>query len=1363
VDRRNLQRLTTIGFLAAVITVLAAFTVFRDLLVAAAILPDPRPTAADVIAPTPSPTVDGLKIASEPTLAAPLSQPQGLPATPPQLPPGPANPKLVDQLSRLEQVAVGLEQRGLPQAVNLPNSLPDDLKAMVNQKLMRLDASGDVQVYVHTSGVDEALLDALKADGFNFELQSKDGKIAQGWIPATALDAASAIDGVLSIGLPSYGHLQTGSVTTEGDSIIRADLVRSTYNVTGAGVRVGVISDGVYGYTTSQSSGDLPAGAGVDITTCNVITGGNPAASTSGAEGTAMMEIIHDIAPDAQLYFGYFAMGTDVQFDAAVNCLAQHTDVVVDDIGWFLVGPYDGTSSVSVNTSTALNNNSNPIREYSTAVGNEAGSHYQELFTDYGGSYSGYNKFQATGSTSDEQGLGAQPWDYVGLNHNGSVTVLLEWDDPWGASSNNYDLYLMNNTNGQVVASSTSLQNGTQDPIEALAYTNSGASGYFRIAIRKAAGASAKTLDMFLFDGALIPPNYDTVINYDTRGSSVPNQSDAGGGVISSGAVPAATPTTIEWYSSQGPTNDGRTKPDVTGIDCVSVTGDGGFGSPFCGTSATGPHVAGEAALLLQCRQDLLASGSADPATARTSLRNYILDNTVDLGAAGTDNVYGTGRIDAYAAAVAADCVTAPTPTITPTPCTGTVGVNMGSGSVVAGGQITLRLEADGVCSPGLGQYSVTVTDYVGAVQPVGCVADPTGAMDSASCNITYTSGSAKHYTVSVTGSRASAGATGNVPLADITYQAVGAVGSSATLFVSTTTMKSSSGVNLTTSNGNGAVFVVSGPTPTLTPTSTRTNTPTPTPSRTPTPTRTPAATATPTNTPTPTATPTITPTPTSTSTPTATATPTNTPLPTATPTNTLVPTATPTATITPTPTSTDTPGPTSTPTSTSTPTPTPTVTSTPTITATPSCTGTATVSMGSGSVTPGGQITLRLEADGVCSPGLGQYSATVVSFVGAVQPVSCLADPDGVMDSASCNVTYTKTTYVSYYTVSVTGSRSSAGATGNVPLADITYKAVGTAGSSATLYTGVSTLNYSSGAAIPNVTVNGSVSVTSGPTSTPTATPSPTATRTATPVPTATATPTITPTPTSTRTPGPTSTPTSTSTPTPTPTTTLTPTITATPSCTGTATVIMGSGSVVAGGQITLRLEADGVCPPGLGQYSVTVVNFPGAVQPVSCLANPTGVMDSASCNITYTKTTYVSYYTVSVTGSRASAGATGNVPLADITYKAVGTAGSSATLYTGVSTLNYSSGAAIPNVTVNGSVSVTSGVTSSLTAANADQLLLTDSIRMIAQCVMGFRNCSGLAGARDEIYSETQLNTSEAIARAQYLAWRIRTLTHW
>src|SRR5206468_5807183 len=108
---------------------------------------------------------------------------------------------------------------------------------------------------------------------------------------------------------------------------------------------------------------------------------------------------------------------------------------------------------------------------------------------------------------------------------------------------------------------------------------------------------------------------------------------------------------TIEFFSSLGPTLDGRTKPDVSGIDGVSVTGAGRFPTPFFGTSAAAPHIAGIAALILQAAPCLVSgsSNAVDAAGARARLRNLILTNAAALGQPAPDNVFGYGRADALA------------------------------------------------------------------------------------------------------------------------------------------------------------------------------------------------------------------------------------------------------------------------------------------------------------------------------------------------------------------------------------------------------------------------------------------------------------------------------------------------------------------------------------------------------------------------------------------------------------------------------------------------------------------------------------------------------------------------------------------
>jgi hypothetical protein len=109
--------------------------------------------------------------------------------------------------------------------------------------------------------------------------------------------------------------------------------------------------------------------------------------------------------------------------------------------------------------------------------------------------------------------------------------------------------------------------------------------------------------------------------------------------VFAAGAVCWAA-VTAEPFSSQGPTIDGRIKPDIAGPDNVSSFMYGNFtsctgASGFAGTSAASPHVAGAAALVL----------GANPTYTPAQIKAHLQTNSTDLGPAGADKAYGSGLV----------------------------------------------------------------------------------------------------------------------------------------------------------------------------------------------------------------------------------------------------------------------------------------------------------------------------------------------------------------------------------------------------------------------------------------------------------------------------------------------------------------------------------------------------------------------------------------------------------------------------------------------------------------------------------------------------------------------------------------------
>ncbi|MFQ5818168.1 MAG: hypothetical protein ACE5H2_09490, partial [Terriglobia bacterium] len=331
----------------------------------------------------------------------------------------PKHPKLSTPLADLVRAVP--QQRGpIPpgQRIAPPpgfsvDALPKSARDAIRAGLMRINKNAEVQVYIHVLEVTDETLQQLQTTGATLELHDTRQRIIQARVPITRLEELAALSFVRVVRLPDYGIPNTGSVTSEGDAILLADQVRILLGVDGSGLRVGVISDGIGGIFDTGcaacpgvlggpiQTADLPAldvdgnpttgtrtATGVLISTSgglialssradNDLEGCLAAGCTGsgvGAEGTAMLEIVHDLAPGAPLYFANFDTG--LEFNNAVNFLAQNTDVVVDDIAFFGLA-YDGTSSVSANTATALNDAANPIRAYFNAVGNQAREHYQ--------------------------------------------------------------------------------------------------------------------------------------------------------------------------------------------------------------------------------------------------------------------------------------------------------------------------------------------------------------------------------------------------------------------------------------------------------------------------------------------------------------------------------------------------------------------------------------------------------------------------------------------------------------------------------------------------------------------------------------------------------------------------------------------------------------------------------------------------------------------------------------------------------------------------------------------------------------------------------------------------------------------------
>jgi PKD repeat protein/subtilisin family serine protease len=432
------------------------------------------------------------------------------------------------------------------------------------------------------------------------------------------------------------------AATSEGVNLVGAAAFHAQ-GITGAGVKIAVIDVGFAGLSASQARGDLPysvitrdfTGTGID---------------TGLSHGTAVAEIVYDIAPGATLYLVKIANEVDLD-NAVTYCIGEGVHIIVHSLGWFNTNFYDGTGTLA----QIVNRAASAGILWVQAAGNSGRRHYGPTFTD--ANSDGWHDIDVT----------------LTANAGDRILLYLTWDS-WPQSADDYDLFLFDPA-GNLVASSTKTQAGAEQPTERI-YTTATVSGTYRVRIQKASGA-AKRLALFSV--------YQDLSPFDAASSLVtPADVEA---ALSVAAIGWQNYTTgpAEPYSSRGPTKDGRQKPDLSAPD--NVTTGVSYYNPFPGTSAAAPHVAGVAALLK----------AENPGLSAADLRARLLSFCVSMGDPYT---YGAGRLEARPQAVALpdlvvdSIVYAPsTPTVGSTVSFTVVVRNQGNASA---GQFTVRIQGAG-------------------------------------------------------------------------------------------------------------------------------------------------------------------------------------------------------------------------------------------------------------------------------------------------------------------------------------------------------------------------------------------------------------------------------------------------------------------------------------------------------------------------------------------------------------------------------------------------------------------------------------------------------------------------------------------
>jgi hypothetical protein len=489
-----------------------------------------------------------------------------------------------------------------------------------------------------------------------------------------SLAATPAVASVTPIRTPVLfaDNCEGGSVISEGVAQLNAKTAREEFSVDGTGIKVGVLSDS-YDKATEAADGsgavathakedeetaDLPGAPGNECSgqalPVNVLEDFESEESTD--EGRGMLQIVHDMAPDASPAFASAFTGEE-RFAENIKKLAlAGAKVIVDDVGYFEEPMFqDGPIAVAINEVTALGDT------YLSAAGND------NIFDGEGNEIASWEapEFRDSGACPSKVAAlpefnGSHCMDFnpeaptdrtfgIKVEAGETLTVDLQWAEPWEGVETDLDAVLLN-ANGEILTGSAESNEETQRPLEIVQWVNESASTRtVQLVVNRFSGPGARLKFILLENGGGVNEvEYPRSGGGDVVGPTIMGHAGAAS-AISVGAMRyeprPGEGEEPEFYSSRGPVThlfepaegagpalpvpggeEVLSKPDVTATDCGGTTFFAVFAESewhFCGTSAAAPHAAGAVALMQQ----------ANPLASPELLREALTGTGTPIGA----------------------------------------------------------------------------------------------------------------------------------------------------------------------------------------------------------------------------------------------------------------------------------------------------------------------------------------------------------------------------------------------------------------------------------------------------------------------------------------------------------------------------------------------------------------------------------------------------------------------------------------------------------------------------------------------------------------------------------------------------------
>src|SRR5215469_14164631 len=210
-------------------------------------------------------------------------------------------------------------------------------KPLTRMSLFSRSGSPMVRVRLQPGADADKVLAQLAGMGFKLQVRSTlNPSLMEGYLPLASVRHAQEISGIHSIHASLRPQANVGLVTSQAVALEKADLAQAR-GLTGKGMKIAALSDSFDACNFCSdhaaqniASNDLPRDG------VFVLPGQDLAPGQGADEGRALLQLAHDIAPDAKLGFAT-AFISEVQFSENIlNLRAQFgADVICDDTIYF--------------------------------------------------------------------------------------------------------------------------------------------------------------------------------------------------------------------------------------------------------------------------------------------------------------------------------------------------------------------------------------------------------------------------------------------------------------------------------------------------------------------------------------------------------------------------------------------------------------------------------------------------------------------------------------------------------------------------------------------------------------------------------------------------------------------------------------------------------------------------------------------------------------------------------------------------------------------------------------------------------------------------------------------------------------------